>query len=128
MARGVLCRTLARSRLDTRSRIGKDQDETRLDLTSSDGAEGVGFEPTVGLHLLRFSRPSQANPNTLQSSNLGCHVHPSALNLPYDRIPSDLALVIQCWASLPLAMRSGIVAMVKASGGGHQDPTADDPG
>jgi hypothetical protein len=23
-------------------------------------AEGVGFEPTVGLHLLRFSRPSQS--------------------------------------------------------------------
>ncbi len=22
--------------------------------------EGVGFEPTVGLHLLRFSRPSQS--------------------------------------------------------------------
>ena len=30
------------------------------DLADAGGAEGVGFEPTVGLHLLRFSRPSQS--------------------------------------------------------------------
>jgi hypothetical protein len=32
------------------------------DRSSADdkSAEGVGFEPTVGLHLLRFSRPSQS--------------------------------------------------------------------
>jgi hypothetical protein len=32
-------------------------------LSATDGAEGVGFELTVGLHLLRFSRPS---PTTTQ--------------------------------------------------------------
>ena len=30
------------------------------ELVGSWKAEGVGFEPTVGLHLLRFSRPSQS--------------------------------------------------------------------
>ena len=29
-------------------------------LSDTSKAEGVGFEPTVGLHLLRFSRPSQS--------------------------------------------------------------------
>jgi hypothetical protein len=31
-----------------------------LRLNPAHSAEGVGFEPTVGLHLLRFSRPSQS--------------------------------------------------------------------
>src|SRR5262249_18051493 len=38
----------------------KASDASRWSPTQADGAEGVGFEPTDGLHHLRFSRPSQS--------------------------------------------------------------------
>jgi hypothetical protein len=40
--------------------------------TRFSAAEGVGFEPTVGLHLLRFSRPSQST--TLAPLRFNRHV------------------------------------------------------
>ena len=42
-----------------------------------------------------------------------------SLPLPYghEAFPFDLAAVIEAWASLPDAIRAGIVAMVKASKG-----------
>ena len=45
----------------TRVRIEAEQRDDRDGVaTRHNEAEGVGFEPTVGLHLLRFSRPSQS--------------------------------------------------------------------
>ncbi len=44
------CKALSEAELDALCRL----------LAVTDGTEGVGFEPTVGLTLLRFSRPSQS--------------------------------------------------------------------
>ena len=43
----------------------------------------------------------------------------SSLPLPYEPedMPSDLALVVESWDRLPEAIRSGIVAMVRAAKG-----------
>ncbi len=41
-----------------------------------------------------------------------------SLRLKPSEFPSDLTEVIDAWPTLPEAIRLGIVAMVKASGGG----------
>ena len=83
-------------------------------------AEGVGFEPTVGLHPLRFSRPSLSRLKSKIGKSLdhsNDHLRsPCASELI--ETPPDLAAVIDAWPTLPEAIRTGIVAMIKAAGEG----------
>ncbi len=91
-------------------------DSTRAWLSA---AEGVGFEPTVGLHLLRFSRPSTIAPEPLKNKPNSSDQRSLAPSVIHDSCQTDpdLAAVIDAWDRLPEAIRAGIMAMVKAASG-----------
>ncbi len=57
---GVMVGSTAQSSMEGQSLENKAFDASSRVQSATGGTEGVGFEPTVGLHLLRFSRPSQS--------------------------------------------------------------------
>jgi len=85
----------------------------------------VGFEPTDGLHHLRFSRPSHRTAKDGSGKELRQSPPEVAHHLPTDTCQSepprptptdpDLAAVVAAWPELPEAIKAGIVAMVKAT-------------
>ncbi len=93
------------------------------DLSHARRTEGVGFEPTDGLHHLRFSRPSIKIRKDKRDKDLRNEAPPVGHHLATDTCQTDpeLAAVIEAWPSIPEAVRAGIVAMVKAAakGGGR---------
>src|SRR4051794_15282031 len=102
--------------------------------TDNGGDNGGGWDskPTVGLHRLRFSRPSDDSCNLNYETNLRPDKPCLAQHLPNEicQTSPDLALIVERWLDLPPAVRAGIVAMVKASVAGQSIRPTDerDPG
>jgi len=83
-------------------------------------AEGMGFEPTTPCGASDFEtgcKPPVFSGETSISGRVGAElgaVKPETVQ-PAD---PDLAMILERWTALPAAVRSGIVAMVKATAGG----------
>ena len=76
----------------------------------------AGFEPAAyGLGNRGDSRRKSIIPNGVKDFSTNAFPFPCPTD-PADT-PSDLAAVVEAWPNLPEALRAGIVAMVKASGG-----------
>jgi len=74
----------------------------------------------------RFSRPSRSSRKAEPEQDLRQPAPCVAHHLPTDtcKTDPDLAAVVSAWPDLPEAIRSGIVAMVKAASanGGNRKP------
>jgi hypothetical protein len=75
----------------------------------------VGFEPTVGLHLLRFSRPSGDSRKSNSGKDSGLASPEVAPLLVHDEctMTADLAEVVAAWPGLDETTRSEVMSMVR---------------
>ena len=79
-------------------------------------AEREGFEPSVGFHPHRFSRPAHKTPDTSPDKALPPDVKPTlALRLALEpEIDAGLALIVEAWPMLPEEIKAAVVAIVKS--------------
>jgi hypothetical protein len=72
-----------------------------------------GFEP--GMKGLQTSGQNDLNPDDAKTSHL---INDRlSLNLPLrEKIPADLAEIVDAWTDLPDAIKAGVLAMVRATG------------
>ena len=85
----------------------------------------MGFEPTVGFHRHRFSRPDADSRNGQQYRELRDEPSgevpvlvpwlPDAVSGPIHH--PELVRVVDAWDHLPEAIRTAILALVQAAGG-----------